>query len=121
LVERTVYLRMAAVPQTIVFAIGGPITRADLPALCERVCALLERCGAGVALCDVSGVHPDAVTIDALARLQLAARRHGCQVRLRHASEELLELLAFMGLSDVLPDNEPVSKRSAGPSARKGS
>jgi ABC-type transporter Mla MlaB component len=94
----------ARAPQTIAFAIGGPIARADLPALCERVCALLEGSDAGVALCDVSGVEPDGVTIDALARLQLAARRHGCQVRLRHASNELLELLAFMGLRDVLPD-----------------
>jgi ABC-type transporter Mla MlaB component len=94
----------APAPQTITFAIGGPITRDDLPALCERVCALLERSGADVALCDVSGLEPDAVTIDALARLQLAARRHGCQVRLRRASAELRELLAFMGLADVLPD-----------------
>jgi ABC-type transporter Mla MlaB component len=91
-------------PQTVAFAIGGPITRADLPGLCERVCGLLERSGAAVAVCDVRGIHPDAVTVDALARLQLAARRHGCQVRLRHASEELLDLLAFMGLRDVLPD-----------------
>ncbi len=91
-------------PQTIAFAIGGPIARADLPGLCERVCALLEQSGADVALCDVSGVDPDAVTVDALARLQLAARRHCCQVRLRHASSELLELVAFLGLRDVLPD-----------------
>ncbi len=94
----------AGAPQTIAFAIGGPITRADLPGLCERVCALLVTSGADVALCDVNGVDPDAVTIDALARLQLAARRHGCQVRLRGASSELLELLGFMGLADVLPD-----------------
>jgi ABC-type transporter Mla MlaB component len=92
----------AAAPQSLMFAIGGPITRADLPGLCERVCALLERNGPGVVLCEVSGVEPDAVTIDALARLQLAARRHGCQVRLRTASNELLELIAFMGLEDVL-------------------
>jgi ABC-type transporter Mla MlaB component len=95
---------MAPAPQTIAFAIDGPIARADLPGLCARVCALLEGSGAGIALCDVSGVEPDGVTIDALARLQLAARRHGCQVRLRHASSELLELLTFMGLRDVLPD-----------------
>ena len=94
----------AGAQQTIAFAIHGPIACADLPGLCERVCALLETSGADVAHCDVSGVDPDAVTIDALARLQLAARRHGCRVRLRHASPELLELLAFMGLSDVLPD-----------------
>ena len=93
----------ASATRTIVFAIGGPITRADLPGLCARVCMLLERSGAEVALCDVGGVRPDAVTVDALARLQLAARRHGCQVRLRGASDELRELLAFMGLRDVLP------------------
>jgi ABC-type transporter Mla MlaB component len=91
-------------PETIAFAVGGPIARADLPGICGRVCALLERSGAGVALCDVSGIEPDAVTVDALARLQLAARRHGCQVRLRGASDELFQLVAFLGLADVLPD-----------------
>jgi hypothetical protein len=94
----------ASAPQTVAFAIRGPIERADLPGLCERVCALLELSGADVAVCDVRGVEPDAVTADALARLQLAAVRRGCQVRLRGASTDLLDLLAFMGLSDVLPD-----------------
>jgi ABC-type transporter Mla MlaB component len=99
-----VYSLMAAPASPVLtFAVHGPIARADLPGLCDRVCALLERSAAAVALCDVSGVEPDAVTVDALARLQLAARRHGCRVRLRNASSELLELLAFMGLSDVLP------------------
>jgi ABC-type transporter Mla MlaB component len=88
----------------ITFAIRGPIARSDLPGLCNRVCCLLERSDAAVVLCDVGGVAADAVTVDALARLQLAARRHGCQVRLRHASEELRELLAFMGVQDVLPE-----------------
>ena len=82
----------------------GPIAPADLPGLSHRVCALLQGSRAGVALCDVSGVAPDAVTVDALARLQLAARRHGCRVRLRGASLELLELVEFMGLRDVLPE-----------------
>ena len=86
------------------FAIWGPIARDDLPGLCDRVCALLEQSGTGVALCDVSGVEVDAVTVDALARLQLAAGRRGCQVRLSNASGELLELVTFMGLADVLPD-----------------
>ena len=93
-------------PHTVGFAIRGPITRADLPGLCERVCALLTRSGADVAVCDVAGVAPHAATVDALARLQLAARRHGCQVRLRHASHELRELVAFMGLADVLVDGD---------------
>ena len=90
--------------RTAAFAIEGPIARSDLPGLCDRVCALLDRSPAGVALCDVASVDVDAVTVDALARLQLAARRRGCQVRLRNASSELLELVAFMGLQDVLPD-----------------
>jgi len=95
----------SSAPHAIAFAIRGPISRADLPGLCERVCGVLEQSGqTGIALCDVRGIDPDCVTVDALARLQLAARRHGCQVRLRHASTELLELVAFMGLHDVLPD-----------------
>jgi hypothetical protein len=94
----------ASAPQTVAFAIRGPIEPTDLPGLCERVCSLLELSGADVAVCDVHGVEPDAVTADALARLQLAAGRRGCQVRLRNASTDLLDLLLFMGLRDVLPD-----------------
>jgi len=91
-------------PQPVAFVISGPITRADLPGLCDRVCARLREHGPGVVHCDVRGVEPDAVTVDALARLQLAARRLRCQVRLCHASDALLELVAFMGLEDVLPE-----------------
>jgi ABC-type transporter Mla MlaB component len=94
----------APAPQPVAFAIRGPIARADLPGLCERVCALLESNDADVVVCDVHGVEPDAVTVDALARLQLAARRCGCQVRLRRASPDLRALVAFLGLGDVLPD-----------------
>ena len=94
----------ASAPQTLAFAVRGPIARADLPGLCDRVCALFRSSGAGVAFCDVRSVDADAVTVDALTRLQLAARRHGCQVRLRNASSELRELLDFMGLRDVLPE-----------------
>jgi ABC-type transporter Mla MlaB component len=94
----------ASAPQTVVFAIDGPIARTDLPGLCDQVSALIERTGAEAALCDVSQVEPDAVAVDALARLQVAAGRRGCRARLRGASSELLELLAFMGLRDVLSD-----------------
>jgi len=94
----------ATAPNTVAFAIRGPISRADLSELCDRVCTLLNESGAATVHCDVHGVEPDAVTVDALARLQLAARRQGCKVHLHHASDELLELVAFMGLEDVLPD-----------------
>jgi ABC-type transporter Mla MlaB component len=91
-------------PNTVAFAIRGPISRADLPGLCDRACRLLAESGPGVAICDVHGVEADAVAVDALCRLQLGARRNGCQIRLRHASKDLLELVAFMGLTEVLPD-----------------
>jgi ABC-type transporter Mla MlaB component len=94
----------APAPATVALAIRGPICRADLPGLCDRVCVLLSASPGSVVLCDVHRVEPDAVTVDALCRLQLDARRHGCQIRLRHASGELLELVEFMGLADVLPD-----------------
>ena len=90
--------------ETITFAVWGPIRREDLPGLCDRVCGLLAQAGPGGAVCDVAGVQPDVVTVDALARLQLGARRHGCRVRLRNASRALLELVAFMGLEDVLAE-----------------
>jgi ABC-type transporter Mla MlaB component len=89
---------------TVAFAIRGPILPADLPGLCDRVCALLHGSGAPVALCDVAGVEPDAVVVDALARLQLGARRTGCRVQLRNASDDLRQLLALMGLADVLAE-----------------
>jgi ABC-type transporter Mla MlaB component len=91
-------------PHEVAFAIRGPIARADLPGLCDRVCAALRSHGPGVLLCDVHGIEPDAATVEALARLQLACRRLGCRVRLCHASDALLELVALMGLTDVLPD-----------------
>jgi ABC-type transporter Mla MlaB component len=107
-------------PPTVAFAIHGPITRGDLPGLCDRVCGLLGESRAAIAVCDVHGIQPDAVTVDALARLQLAARRYDCRVRLRHASDDLLELVAFMGLSEVLPDLGRTLGVKPGGKAEKG-
>jgi ABC-type transporter Mla MlaB component len=93
----------AAVPRAIAFAVHGPLSASDLPGLCDRVCGLLVQTGAVTASCDVGSVAVDAGTVEVLARLQMAARRHGCRIRLRHASPELRQLVAFMGLEDVLP------------------
>ena len=95
---------MGATAHTFTFAVRGPIARDDLPGLCERVCALFAEHAPAVAHCDVATVTADAVAVDALARLQLVARRHGCRVRLRRASPDLLALVEFLGLGDVLPD-----------------
>ena len=87
---------------TTTFKIHGPIARHELPGLYQRVCDVLARAGPGLLVCEVHDVAADAVAIDALARLALAARRHGCQVRFRGASPELRALVVFMGLSEVL-------------------
>ena len=96
-------LVMGAGTHTVAFAVRGPISQSDLQGLCDRVCAVLRQSAAPRALCDVATVGPDAVTVEALARLQLAARRLGCQVHLENASPELVDLVSFMGLEDVLP------------------
>ena len=86
-------------------SIHGPISRADLPGLCDRVCALLQGCRpATIVACDVRSVGPDAVSVDALARLQLVAGRRGCRVLLIGASESLRDVVRLMGLDDVLLD-----------------
>ena len=105
-------------PQPLVFEIWGPIARGDMPGLCDRVCSLLGSTGADVAFVDVSSVPADAVTVDALARLQLAARGRGCQVRLREASPDLRMLVEFMGLSDVLVSPGEAGDRRAGTPSR---
>ncbi|HEX2221730.1 MAG TPA: STAS domain-containing protein [Candidatus Limnocylindria bacterium] len=77
---------------------------ADLVRLCDGLRALLERSRARTVECDVGAVtNPDLATIDALARLQLTARRSGGRIRLRDASVELRELLELLGLRDALP------------------
>lgn len=55
-----------------------------------------------VLYCDVKRAPADAQTVDGLAHLQLAIRRCGYEMKLLGASEELRELIAFMGLHEVL-------------------
>jgi ABC-type transporter Mla MlaB component len=94
-------------PGGTVLIMIGPVTRDAIPALCERARMLLEGCDAGPVACDVGALaEPDAVTIDALARLQLMAGRLGYRVELRQACEELEGLLVLTGLDDVLPCRE---------------
>jgi anti-anti-sigma regulatory factor len=64
---------------------------------------VLRSGGTGAVVCDVGGIlDADALTVDALARLQLTAQRSGRRVRLRNASPALRDLLALVGLCDVL-------------------
>ena len=85
-----------------VWVISGPIAQGDAGRLCEALCAVLRSSEARVVVCDVGGLTADIVTVDALARLQLTARRLGRRIELRHGTPELARLLAFAGLAEVL-------------------
>ena len=98
------------------FAVRAPIRPADLPGLSQRVCTLMQSYAGSMLTCDVADVGADAVTVDALARLALVARRRGCRVRLANCSPELADLVRLVGLEDVL-DVESLSP-PAGPEGR---
>ena len=51
---------------------------------------------------EAAGQPPGLGAVDDLARLQLAARRLGCSIRLRHADPELRALLHLCGLAGVI-------------------
>lgn len=79
---------------------AGPVTRDEVARLCDDVRALLEATGAGTVVCDVVGIGPPGLgTIDALARMQLAARRAGGRIRLRDPDPALRALLGLVGLA----------------------
>jgi hypothetical protein len=50
----------------------------------------------------IAGGAHDLALVDALARLQLAARRWGFAIRLRGAEDDLLGLVDLIGLKEVL-------------------
>jgi len=73
--------------------------------MCARLRDLCEEHPGREVLCDVGSVEePDAVVVDALARLQLTAIRSDGRIRLRAVCTELFELLDLVGLREVFPD-----------------
>ncbi len=87
-----------------VFVIDGPVERARIPELCAELRAFCEGHPRGEVVCDVERIDaPDAADVDALARLQLTARRVDRRIRFRRAGRELIELLELAGLAEVLP------------------
>jgi ABC-type transporter Mla MlaB component len=100
--------RLAAGERSTTIVLASAIAAAEISALCRHVGLLLEDTEANEVICDVAGLlEPDAGTVDALARLQLTARRLGGEIRLLGACGRLHELLHLMGLgSIVLPCDE---------------
>ena len=67
-----------------------------------RLPASNARRGRRVVRCDISKLRADAVTVQKLARLRLAARRAGYTLVFVNARPELLDLMGFLGLEKVL-------------------
>ncbi|WP_158693138.1 STAS domain-containing protein [Streptomyces viridochromogenes] len=82
-----------------VLVLAGPVSRDEVPGLCDEARARLAATGARVLVCDVGGLGPPGLgAVDLLARLQLAARRAGGRIRLRDADPALHALLDLVGL-----------------------
>ena len=91
-------------PRTIRVLVKPDLAPCDVHPLADRLVRQLRRGEVVDVLVDVSGVrNPDVGYVDALARLQLGARRYGSRVRLVGPCPRLLELLALVGLEDLLP------------------
>ena len=87
----------------VTWSLRPPLGRGDIPELCDQLRMLVTFTGATVVVCDVGDfAEPDAVLVDALARLQLTARRLGASVELARASPRLTLLLAMTGLGHLM-------------------
>lgn len=87
-----------------VLVLSGRVTRAGTPRLCADLETILATSQDAVVHCDVAGVvQPDLASVEAIARLSLAARRAGGRrIRLRGTPPELQLLLDLVGLGDVV-------------------
>lgn len=101
-----------------VLQIRAPLRREDLRGLYTRACRQFGTLRGGVLTVDVTGVASDAVAVDALARLQLAARRNGWRIALRGADRELSELIVLIGLTGVFLSPAEAEARTAETGAR---
>ena len=79
---------------------GRPIRHQDV----AQAEVVLVHGGLEVRLGSVSDLRCDLYLVDRLARIQLAARRIGGSIVLRHPSTDLTELIALTGLGELLPD-----------------
>lgn len=108
-------------PGVVAFVIDRPIERADIPDLGERFRAELTDIPAGRVVCQVRDPCAlDAVTVEALVRLKLTARRLGWQFAVVEAATDLRDLVELMGLCRVLPTSaDQASSRGGRPKSGK--
>jgi anti-anti-sigma regulatory factor len=98
--------RAADDPGTIEIEIRGRIDRADAARFGREVRTLLDEHETQRIVCDVGAVtRSDVAVVDAVCRMRLVARRRGCELMLRGASTDLLDLLSLVGLTNVIPND----------------
>ena len=86
------------------FPVGPAVRREQIPDLCAALAELFGAEPDAAVVCEVAAAaRPDVVLAEALARLQLTARRHGRRLEVRGAGPELRELLDLLGLGCLLP------------------
>ena len=90
-------------------AVPPTVRRADIPALCGSLSEQLRGRDGGVVICDVAGARADMVTVEALVRLRLTARRYGWTLAIQGAGTPLTDLVALLGLTSVLSRPPPDS------------
>jgi ABC-type transporter Mla MlaB component len=96
--------------RTIRVAVRPHLAREEVRALGEQLVRRLSEGDVAEVQVDVSSVRrPDVAYIDALARIQLVARRQDSRVRLIGPCSRLLELLVLVGLEDTFRDEGDTS------------
>ena len=96
--------------RTIRVAVRPHLARDEVRALGEKLVRRLREGDVAEVQVDVSSIRaPDVVHVDAIARMQLAARRQDSRVRLIGPCPRLMELLVLVGLEDMFPDEVETS------------
>jgi hypothetical protein len=96
-------------PPDTSLVLSGSVQPAQIPMLCDRLGDLVAGGAAGLVVCDVSRVVVNLDAVEALARLELAARRLGTRITIFGASSQLDGLIASCGLVGVLRTCAPVA------------
>lgn len=85
--------------------VTGYLEVAAVQAVLASLSRLVAEQAVVVLACDVAGLaRADVCTVDALARLQIGARRLGCPLVLCGVGADLRALIAFVGLTEELPE-----------------
>jgi hypothetical protein len=96
--------------------VDGLLAAHAIPRLCEQLVILVDCAGVGRLVVDLGWLdEPDLATVDALARLALAARRRSARVTVRTSNGALERLLGLAGLSALAMPPRSLVEREGQP------